>query len=194
MPAAPPTEYLDTLDDAAFGAATPVTAEVRSRRRSRRALVTAANRRPAHSSLLRPTISSTSRTRSSSTSRRPRRSGRPRTGGARHDRAHAGPLRPLPGTPGRRHRLRLGRDARLAGRRAGDRAAHPGDRQVAPRRRNVSAARTSSTTARRQPIAARPESELRQYRRAVPHRAQRRRRGRHRCATAPARSTATPAR
>ena len=47
----------------------------------------------------------------------------------------AGSLRPLAGAAGRRQRLWLGRDARLAGPRARDRAAHPGLRQVrAPRR------------------------------------------------------------
>ena len=46
-------------------------------------------------------------------------------------------------------RLRLGRDARLAGPRARDRAAHPGVRQVRPRATGPSRAPTSPTTTQR---------------------------------------------
>ena len=60
-----------------------------------------------------------------------------------HDRADQGPLRPQARAARRRQRLWLGRDARLAGQGARDRAAYPGVRQVRPHGRHLLARPTS---------------------------------------------------
>jgi transposase len=62
-------------------------------------------------------------------------------GSTHHDRSRPGSLRPLSGTPGRRQRVRLGRDVGLVGARARDRAAYPSLRQVGASRWDLRAGR-----------------------------------------------------
>ena len=111
---------------------------------------------------------------------------------AHDDRANAGALRPLARAARRRQRLWLGREARLAGRGARDRAAHPGVRQVRPQRRHLrarrlhlSTTRTTATSARRQD-AGPVQPQLQMPRPASTTMAS--------SAIAPASTTATPAR
>ena len=103
-----------------------------------------------------------------------------------------GALRPLAGAARRRQRLWLGRDARLAGPRARDRAAHPGLRQVRAQRRHLRARRLhlrpgarSLHLSRRQGAPAVPADPSPSRATASTTRAS--------CATAPASTTATPA-
>ena len=104
-------EYLDTLDEAAWGAASEVEAEVRLAVRSGGAM----DRRAEGACLLRLRHQLPDRSRPR---RHRRRRGEPRDPAGRgrrgphHDRAHPGSLRALSGAAGRRQRLRLGRDAR----------------------------------------------------------------------------------
>ncbi len=68
-------------------------------------------------------------------------------GAANDHRAHAGPLWPLAGTARRRQRLRVGRQSRLACPRPWDRAAHPGLRQVRAEGRHLRTGRPPMTIA-----------------------------------------------
>ena len=148
-------EYLDTLDDAAWGAASEVTPKFVSPVRSGGAM----DRRPEGARLLRLRDQLPDRPRPR---RHRRRRGEPRhpagrgRRGPHHDRAHAGSLRPLAGAARRRQRLRLGREPRLAGPRARDRAAHPRLRQVASAATAPSAGPTSPTTTPATSTSARP--------------------------------------
>jgi transposase len=129
-------EYLAVLDDAAFGAATPVVpkylapADPASR-------WTSAHRGPAFyaysTNYLIDLDHAVIMDVEASTARAPGRGDRVQA----HDRTGAGPVRRLARAAGRRHRLRLGGDARLAGPRARHPAAHPGVRQVRPPRRHL---------------------------------------------------------
>ena len=107
-------EYLDTLDDAAWGAASEVKPKFVSTVRSGSAV----DRRDEGARLLclRHQLPDRHGPR-----RHRRRRGEPRDPpgrgrcGTHDDRAHPGSLRPLSGAAGRRQRLWIGRDARLAG-------------------------------------------------------------------------------
>ena len=139
------TEYLAVLDDAAFGGATRGRAEVHLAHRSGGAL----DRRQRRAGRLclcrqlpdRPEVCGDHGCRSHH-----RRSPGRGHGGQDHDRPHRRSAWGHARAPRRRHRLRLGRDARLAGRRAEDRAAHPGVRQVRAQATGPSRAATSPTT------------------------------------------------
>ena len=129
-------EYLDTLDDAAFGAASAVTPKFISP--SDPAAQWTGAHEGARLLRLRHQLPDRPGPR-----RHRRRRGEPRhppgrgRRGPHDDRAHPGALRPLARAAGRRQRLWLGRDPRLAGARARDRAAHPGLRQVRAQRRHL---------------------------------------------------------
>ena len=133
-------EYLDTLDDAAWGAASEVKPKFVSRSDP------AAQWTGAHEGACLLRLRHQLPDRHGPCRHRGRRGepcdppGRGRCG-THHDRAHAGSLRPLAGAARRRQRLRLGRDARLARPRARDRAAHPRLRQVRAPRRHLRARR-----------------------------------------------------
>ena len=105
--------------------------------------------------------------------------------GLHHDRAHLGPLRPMAGPARRRQRLQVGREPRLAGPRARDRAPHPGLRQVGAPGRYLQSVRVHLRSRpgrlclpRRQTVEAATEN--------LPEPSSACRRGRHDAATAPA--------
>ena len=122
-------EYLATLDDAAFGAASEVTPKFVSPS-DPAAQWTGAMRGPAFFAyadnyLIDVKFGIIMDVEASP--RHPPGRGRRRQD---HDRAHRGALRLQAGAAGGRYGLRLGGEPRLARQREGDRAAHPGDRQV----------------------------------------------------------------
>src|SRR6201981_642375 len=122
-------EYLAALDDAAFGAASEVTPKFIAPA-DPAARWTAAHRGPA---FLRLFGQLPDRYRERDHRRRRGNNGDPSgrgAGGKAHGRALARLLRSLSRQADRRYRLRLGRDAELAGPSAGNRTAHPGVRQI----------------------------------------------------------------
>jgi len=128
-------EYLDTLDEAAWGAASEAKPKFVSRS-DPAAQWTGALKGHAFFAYATNDLIDLDR-------RHRRRRGQPRHPAGRgrigpdHARPNAGALRPVAGQACRRQRLGLGREPRLAGASAWDRAAYPGLRQIPAQRRHL---------------------------------------------------------